>query len=237
MTIRMHEIHRLGSVLTVWAHPDDEAYLASGLMAAVAARARRVACLTATAGELGTSAQHPDPARLGPRRRRELSRALAALGVQEHHVLGLPDGGCDDLGESAPVDRIRAAIEWFGADTVATFGPDGVTGHPDHCAVSRWVGLAVERVSRPVRVLHAVSTPEHMAEFTDIHEELGLDPDAPAVVERDDLAVHLVLDAPLLARKLAALRAHHSQTAPVFDAIGAQRMADWVREETFVWRE
>ena len=50
----------------------------------------------------------------------------------------------------------------------------------------------------------------------------------------EDLAVDLVLDASLLARKLAALRAHESQTSVVFDLLGPQRMAEWVRSETFV---
>jgi len=43
----------LGTVLGVWGHPDDEAYLASGLMALAVREGRRVACLTATRGEAG----------------------------------------------------------------------------------------------------------------------------------------------------------------------------------------
>ena len=53
----------LGTVLGVWAHPDDEAYLAGGLMAAAVDAGARVVCVTATRGERGT----PD-VRLGRRR-------------------------------------------------------------------------------------------------------------------------------------------------------------------------
>jgi LmbE family N-acetylglucosaminyl deacetylase len=41
----------LGTVLTVWAHPDDETYLAGGLLAALTDAGHRVVCVTATRGE------------------------------------------------------------------------------------------------------------------------------------------------------------------------------------------
>ena len=44
----------IGSLLGVWAHPDDEAYLSSGLMRAVRRAGGQVVVLTATRGEHGT---------------------------------------------------------------------------------------------------------------------------------------------------------------------------------------
>ena len=43
----------LGDIVTVWAHPDDESYLAAGLMAMAVDAGSRVTCVTATAGERG----------------------------------------------------------------------------------------------------------------------------------------------------------------------------------------
>ena len=43
------------TLLALYAHPDDETYLAGGLMAAVARAGGRVVHVTATLGELGTS--------------------------------------------------------------------------------------------------------------------------------------------------------------------------------------
>jgi LmbE family N-acetylglucosaminyl deacetylase len=235
MAIGIDEIGTLGSILGIWAHPDDETYLSGGLMATAAARAQRVVCITATAGELGTSDRHPDPAALAPRRRRELAAALTTLGVREHVVLGLPDGGCADIGDSAPIGRLRRTMDWFGVDTVVTFGPQGATGHPDHRAVSRWVDLAVHDSSRHIRVLHAVTTPRDQQDNVDVYRHLGLDTGQPLdVVPDDEVAVEVVLDAHALARKLGALRAHESQTAGVFEVIGHQRMAEWLRVERFV---
>jgi len=44
----------LGSLLAVWAHPDDEAYLSAGLLASAVRDGRRVAVVTATRGEAGS---------------------------------------------------------------------------------------------------------------------------------------------------------------------------------------
>jgi hypothetical protein len=45
----------LGTVLGIWAHPDDEAFLSAGLMAAARDVGQRVVCVTATLGEHGTA--------------------------------------------------------------------------------------------------------------------------------------------------------------------------------------
>ena len=43
----------LGTVMTIWAHPDDETYLVGGLAAALTDAGHRVVCVTATRGEAG----------------------------------------------------------------------------------------------------------------------------------------------------------------------------------------
>jgi LmbE family N-acetylglucosaminyl deacetylase len=48
-------VAELGAILSVWADPDDETYLAAGVMAAAADRGQRVVCVSATAGGHGTS--------------------------------------------------------------------------------------------------------------------------------------------------------------------------------------
>ena len=72
----------VGTLLGVWAHPDDEIYLSAGLMAATRAAGHRVVVATATRGEHGTDdpVEWP-PARLAALRARETVEALAVLGV------------------------------------------------------------------------------------------------------------------------------------------------------------
>src|SRR5690606_37622120 len=82
----------LGTVLGVWAHPDDEAYLSGGLMALATDAGSRVVCATATRGELGTP--DPDgwpPQRLAAERTVELARCLEVLRVTAHHRPGYRD--------------------------------------------------------------------------------------------------------------------------------------------------
>ena len=100
------DVTRLGTVLGIWAHPDDEAFLSAGLMAAARDAGQRVVCVTATLGEHGTD----DPGSWPPTAWRgsasaSCSASLAALGVTEHHLLGLTDGTC----AAAPARADRGA--------------------------------------------------------------------------------------------------------------------------------
>jgi len=207
----------LGTILSVWAHPDDETYLAGGLMALARDQGQRVVCVSLTAGERGT----PDPgawppSRLDAVRRWEAAAAMAVLGVTEHRIVGLPDGGLDRCdGEGVAV--VGALIDEVRPDTVLTFGPDGATFHPDHVAVHRWVTAAWESRGRPARLLYATATTEHLARYGAAYEAWGayMTDARPVGVEEEDLAIHAVFDGRHLDRKLTALRAMHTQTAPV----------------------
>ncbi len=154
----------LGAVLTVWAHPDDEAYLAGGLLAALRDAGHRVVCVTATRGEAADpAADAAERAALAAVRTRELEAALGVLGVTEHHWLDLPDGGLAGVDPAGPATGSSALVDEVRPDTVVTFGPDGFTGHTDHRAVSHWTDLGVARSTygAQARLLHAV-TQEHL---------------------------------------------------------------------------
>jgi len=226
----------LGTILSVWAHPDDETYLAGGLMAAAADRGDRVMCVSLTAGEHGTSDPEAwPPLRLARRRHWEAAAAMAVLGVTEHRILGLPDGALADYDEQglAVVDRLLDEVE---PDTIVTFGPDGVTFHPDHIAVSRWVTEAWRRRGCRGRLLYATPTVEHLARFRDLYEEWGvyMTGERPIGVPADELAVHVRLDGWQLDRKLTALAAMASQTGPAMALIDPEEYAAQVAVEAFV---
>ena len=222
------------TLLGVWAHPDDEAYLSAGLMARARRRGDRVVVVTATAGEHGTDdADRWPPRRLAARRRRELRAALAAVDVTEHHVLGYPDGACRDHDGSARVAKVIARIR---PDTIVTFGPDGMTGHPDHRAVSDWTTSAWHTSGRRARLWYATLTPAFHERWSDLNDHVGMwsYTDAPPCTEPHALARFLELDDAALDGKLAALRAHATQTGPLIDLVGEGTFRAWWSTEAFV---
>jgi LmbE family N-acetylglucosaminyl deacetylase len=232
------QVAALGTILGVWAHPDDEAYLAAGLMAIATDLGGRVACVTATRGEHGTS--DPDrwpPDRLATIREREMAASLAVLGVSEHRWLPYADGACASIAEHQAVETITAVIDEVCPDTIVTFGPDGMTGHADHRAVSAWVTAAWgRRTGHPgTRLLYATTTDVWAERWRSTNEQLEVfGPEGPPRTREDELAVALDLPARTLDRKLAALRAQPSQTAGLIALLGDDAYGAWWDRECFI---
>jgi LmbE family N-acetylglucosaminyl deacetylase len=226
----------LGTILSVWAHPDDETYLAGATMAMARHDGQRVVCASASAGEHGTDdpATWP-PQRLGAVRRLEAAAAMAVLGVDDHRILGLPDGALDRHDEAGQawagelLDEVRP-------DTILTFGPDGQTFHPDHVAVHRWVTAAWEQRGGPCRLLYATSRADHLRRHRRLFEAWGIYMAdlRPVGVPEADLALFVRVEGPALDRKVTALRAMTTQTGEVIHHLDPPAFAELVAEEAFV---
>jgi len=214
------DVRELGTILSVWAHPDDEAYLCGGVMSMAADAGSRVVCVTATRGELGvTDADRWPPDRLPEIREAELATCLGILGVTEHHWLGYPDGGCADVGLNQGVESVAALIEAVRPDTVLTFAADGQTGHLDHIAVHHWTVEAVRRTG--IGTLHVVAnTADWMAEFLPKMVELNVLMGEPPQPWTGELSIDVPLSGPVMECKLRALAAQASQTEMLRAAVG-----------------
>jgi LmbE family N-acetylglucosaminyl deacetylase len=198
----MHTIGDLGTILSIWAHPDDETYLAGGVMAAAADSGQRVVCVSATAGERGTTDPEAwPPARLERVRRWETAAAMAVLGISEHRILDLPDGdlAADD---ERGAELVGALVDEIRPDTILTFGPDGITYHPDHIAIGRLVSDAWRTREYPCRLFYPAPTVEHLARFGGLYEEWGvyMTEERPAGVEVGQLALRVALEGSALDR-------------------------------------
>jgi LmbE family N-acetylglucosaminyl deacetylase len=228
----------LGSILGVWAHPDDETYLSGGLMAAAVRAGSSVVCATATKGEAGSLDEQKWPsATLAEVREKELAEALAVLGVGDHRWLGYRDGGCAavDLNEGAAV--VKALVEELRPDSVLTFGSEGMTGHPDHKAVYAWTRTALERIpGRRPDLYCATNTPEWAAEALPLVESLNVffEPDTPPVTPRSELSFEYVIPADIHELKWQALQAQRSQTERLIEALGADVLKRFNATEPFV---
>jgi LmbE family N-acetylglucosaminyl deacetylase len=231
------EVARLGTILSVWAHPDDETYLAGGIMAAAVAGGQRVVCVSATAGEHGTDDVTTwPPERLARVRRLETAAAMAILGVTDHRWLGYPDGGLADLDPAGPVDRLAGMIAEVRPDTILTFGPDGGTFHPDHQTVSRWARAAWHRTGRTARLLYSTLTDDHLKTWADRYEDWNvfMTDERPVGTPVEALALRLETEGPALDQKIAALCAMHTQTAPAVALLGVADYAKLNAAECFV---
>lgn len=234
--IRRADVGSLGTILGVWAHPDDEVYLSGGLMTQACANGQRVAVLTATRGELGTTdPEEWPPGRLALRRQAELEISLSTLGVREHWLLDHPDGGCDRVPVEIGAGQVAAVIDAIHPDTILTFGPEGYTGHGDHRAMSAWVDAAVAFTGSNARILHATADSRFLTRWADLHERFDVFfAGKPSVTARREMALHLRLRGETLDRKLAALRAQSSQTAHLIRTVGVGRYRRWVSQESFL---
>ncbi|MFN3202025.1 MAG: PIG-L deacetylase family protein [Bradymonadia bacterium] len=207
-------------LLAVFAHPDDEAYAAAGLMAWCLAEGAEVFLLCLSRGEGGRP--HPRsgvevaPETLGDHRWGELKAACAAIGCPPPLGRGLPDGRIEDHLDDA-AGAVQMARDRLQPDVVVTLGPDGAYGHRDHVACT----AAVTRGAQGLRVLHAAFPP---GMFTPIRRALkrhlgssGLAPLPPGGLGVPLKSADIVLDLgaypELRTIKQATLAAHRSQLA------------------------
>ena len=124
----------------VVAHPDDDTFGSAGTVALHADDPSfRFVLIHATDGEAGEIADPAlaTPETLGVVRREEDRRSWVALGREpdRHEWLGYPDHHVAEADRAELLARVRAILDEERPDVVVTFGPEGVTGHPDHVTV------------------------------------------------------------------------------------------------------
>ncbi|HEY6748134.1 MAG TPA: PIG-L family deacetylase [Mycobacteriales bacterium] len=146
-----------GTVVVFHAHPDDEAIFTAATMHRLARHGARVVLVTATAGELGPVLRRLRSGEtLAARRKKELERAAAVLGVARLVLLGHRDSGMagwddnahPDALAAAPLHRVTSTLADLcvqeSAEALVHYDPRGIYGHPDHVAVHR-IGAAAAR--------------------------------------------------------------------------------------------
>lgn len=217
------------------AHPDDEAYSTYGTVARYASDPEfRLVVLHATDGENGEIAPGVPTTRagLGQWRRNEDDNAWAELGrtPDRHDWLGLPDGGLERVGAELLRERVAAFLREERPDVVCTFGPDGVTGHPDHimmCTATTEAFHLVRAEPGPgmVRLLQAgipLSAFERGQRWSEQHGKRVWDPTRLYHLRgTPDELIGLKVDVtPHLDLKLAAIKEHRSQRHVMFDPEG-----------------
>jgi LmbE family N-acetylglucosaminyl deacetylase len=214
---------RLAAVL---AHPDDDAF---GITGTVALHADdpgfAFALVLATSGEQGMISDPSLATRetLGEVREREDLAGWRSLGREPDRLefLRYPDGGVAGVPFEELVGRIAGILGEERPDVVITFGPEGVTAHPDHITVGLAATEAFHRLRATggdgfLRLLHNRLRKSDIDWFSDELQRRGMDPiDQTAVFQPhgvpDELVKVIVDCRPVWRRKRVALDQHRTQ--------------------------
>jgi len=196
-------------LLAVFAHPDDEAFRCGGLLALLAECGVEVNLLTATRGEAGSCGDPPlcKAEDLAEVRERELQCACSALGILPPAFLDYPDGNLAEVDEEEAIARITAIARELRPQVLLSWPADGLSGHPDHKAVSQWTSLVfkeMEKDAEAPNALYHLAVPQSVASVLNL-TELHTIPD-----EEVSLTVDVM---PVWKQKCAAIRCHHTQAS------------------------
>lgn len=129
-------------LLVIFPHPDDETVMASGLMMAALGAGWQVKVVCVTNGTLGRVNVHGRGRSVVQIRREELGAAMEVLGVKDYQMWRHCDGKLKD--EDRWREDVVGLLEDYKPGVVVSYGPSGISGHPDHLAlgklVAEWVG-------------------------------------------------------------------------------------------------
>ncbi|WP_026572620.1 bacillithiol biosynthesis deacetylase BshB2 [Bacillus sp. UNC438CL73TsuS30] len=210
-------------VLVVFPHPDDEAFGVSGTIATHVENGTPVTYACLTLGEMGRNMGNPlftNRENLPKIRKEELKNAANALGIQDLRMLGFRDKTVEFEDEEKLTNVISLLIDELNPSLIITFYP-GYSVHPDHEATGAAVVRAVEKIPAAERPkLHCVAFSNNCL------EELG---------EADIINnISAVAD-----KKLAAMRAHRSQTEQMLGDMTEKlknqdpQVMAWINNERF----
>jgi N-acetylglucosamine malate deacetylase 2 len=198
-------MHTNPKLLVILAHPDDESFPIGGTLARYAAAGVEVVLISATRGEAGILGL--SRAKTAVIREQELRNAAKVLGLSAVRFLGYEDGQLSQADSETVVAQLTAVMSEIQPDAVITFGPDGISGHPDHLAVHRLATAAFDRAAA-----HAAHAPHlyYIAPSAATEQGCGVPPPAEEVGG----PVAFIDVGPYLVQKVRAAQQHQSQKPP-----------------------
>lgn len=187
-------------VAVVLAHPDDETII-SGSLAMLASKGSNILVIYITSGDDGPdeTGQGLHGESLAGIREQEAKASLCAIGIEEPPVfLGFPDGQVLDHMEEIQLSVINLFNE-MEPGVVISFGPDGITGSPDHIMTGLAADSAFDVTGSGKLMLHMA----HSKSLVPISES-GVDVDKRAI----DLSVKVTH---YTNERVKSFDAHHTQ--------------------------
>jgi N-acetyl-1-D-myo-inositol-2-amino-2-deoxy-alpha-D-glucopyranoside deacetylase len=243
------------TVLSIFAHPDDEAFGSGGTLAELVRKGHKVTTVCATNGDVG---EISDPALATPEnlwevRQEEMRQAMKVTGITDVRFLGYRDSGMDGtpdnenpacLYQADPAkveDQITALLQELKPDIVFTHDPTGGYGHPDHLTTYQRTTAAVNAMTETQPHLYYVCFPKR--NFVKLWQDMtdaGITPpfakEALDKIGSPDDYVTTVRDvSEYVDIKKESLSYHQTQLDPngPFSAMAPEVMTAWMSTEYF----
>lgn len=206
-----------GTILSIHAHPDDEAMLTGETLAKAAARGLRTIVVYGTRGEAGETGLDLDGETLGQRREVEARAACATLGVARVEFLDHVDSGMAGtatndhpaaFGRADPVavaERVARLLADEEVAAVIGYDANGTYGHPDHLQVHRVAHELAPRLGA-AWVFDATYHREYLAGLPDSDGTLD-----PGYASAETDLTHFVQGEEWFRAKMEAVKCHRSQ--------------------------
>jgi LmbE family N-acetylglucosaminyl deacetylase len=168
-------------LLLIFAHPDDESFVAAGLSRRYADAGAHIALVTATRGEAGSRGDPPlcTEEELPAWRESELREAAAILGIGNVYLLGYRDKHLPDAPPAIIREQLVEVVRRHRPHVVVTYDPNGGHGHADHVAISRFTMEAVSAAADP-RWHQSLGTPHRVQRVLWTPSVLAWDDPPPA---------------------------------------------------------
>ena len=194
--------------LGVFGHPDDETSASAGTMVKWIKKGGEVHVVTATGGEEGTLGtgqiviERNDLARV---RELELKKNLALYGANPPFMLRYRDKDLNKEDTEILSTKVLDIMQKVKPDVVVTFGPSGISNHPDHIAIHKATVVAyknyrdaVNKSDKPLLLYPAIPS--------DIADLYGLE------LSEEEKQMDIVIDiAETIALKIQGLKNYRSQ--------------------------
>jgi LmbE family N-acetylglucosaminyl deacetylase len=228
-------------ILLLLAHPDDETFGPGGTIARYADEGADVFLATATRGEAGMLGDPPftDRAHIGEVRTEELLSAAGVLGIRNVSFLGFMDGQLAGTPREKIVEEAVRQIRMTRPQVLISFGPEGVSRHPDHMVMCSVALEAFDAAADPGRFPHQLGdgilpwAPGKLYQF-EIAQEIFDEWEVPlAGVPRKKLTT-VVDTSGYVDKKIEAFYSHRTQAKDYNRILSREGYREFCRRETYV---
>ncbi|GAB3037998.1 GlcNAc-PI de-N-acetylase [Nocardioides flavus (ex Wang et al. 2016)] len=217
----------MATIVSLHAHPDDEALLTGGWLAQRSAAGDRIVLVFATDGAAGLADHRHSSTSLAQVRRAEATVSATALGAARVTWLGYADSGMAnrpsqggrrfvDISVDEAARELAAIVDHEGADILTGYDANGGYGHPDHVQVHRVARRAQTLAAFRPLLLEATLDRTWLARLLILLRPLsrllpGLTLPGDGIFTSRDTLTLTVDVRPQLTAKRASLAAHASQ--------------------------